>query len=178
MNKARYIAKMGLLLALACSLQFLESLIPISLPLGIKVGISSVVVMYVIIAMGFAPAMTVAVLKSVFVFATRGASAFCMSLCGGIISVVAMEIYFILSGHGKGGTGILMLSVTGGVFHNIGQLLAASLIAKSVATLTYLPILVIAGIVSGTITGIILKLLLKGVHIHNEKIERDKTQTP
>lgn len=151
---------MGLMLALASALQFLESLIPIPLPLGVKPGISSIVVMVVLVKFGFASAMTTAVLKSCFVFITRGASAFCMSVSGGVLSVAVMEVFLAVSRRSKNGTGILLMSVLGGIFHNIGQLAAASVFTGSIATFSYLPVLVISGIVSGLFTGTVFKFIL------------------
>lgn len=159
MKKSRYIALMGLMLALASALQFLESLIPIPLPLGVKPGLSSIVVMAVLVKFGFASAMTTAVLKSGFVFITRGGTAFCMSVCGGVLSVAVMGVFLAVTRRSKNGVGILLMSVLGGLFHNIGQLAAASLFTGSAATFSYLPVLVIAGTVSGLFTGTIFKLI-------------------
>lgn len=170
MKKSRYIALMGLMLALASALQFLESLIPIPLPLGVKPGISSIVVMVVLVKFGFASAMTTAVLKSGFVFITRGATAFCMSVSGGILSVAVMGAFFAASRRSKNGTGILPMSVLGGISHNMGQLAAASVFTGSVLTLSYLPVLVIAGTVSGIFTGIGFKLILPHIKIADKNI--------
>ena len=160
MKKSRYIAVMGLMLALASALQFLESMIPIPLPLGVKPGISSIVVMVVLVKFGFASAMTTAVLKSGFVFITRGASAFCMSVSGGILSVAVMGAVLILSRRSKNGTGILLMSALGGIFHNIGQLIAATIFMGSIAALSYMPVLVISGLVAGIFTGTVFKFIL------------------
>ncbi len=170
MKKSRYIALMGLMLTLASALQFLESLIPIPLPLGVKPGISSIVVMVVLVKFGFASAMTTAVLKSGFVFITRGATAFCMSVSGGILSVAVMGAFFAASRRSKNGTGILPMSVLGGISHNMGQLAAASVFTGSVLTLSYLPVLVIAGTVSGIFTGIVFKLILPHIKIADKNI--------
>lgn len=170
MKKSRYIAVMGLMLALASGLQFLESMIPIPLPLGVKPGISSIVVMVVLVKFGFVSAMTTAVLKSSFVFITRGASAFCMSVSGGVLSVVVMGAFFAASRRSKNGTGILLMSVLGGIFHNIGQLAAASVFTGSVLTFSYLPVLVIAGIVSGIFTGTVFKFILPHIKIADKYI--------
>ena len=170
MKKSRYIALMGLMLALASALQFLESLIPIPLPLGVKPGISSIVVMVVLVKFGFASAMTTAVLKGGFVFITRGATAFCMSVSGGILSVAVMGAFFTASRRSKNGTGILPMSVLGGISHNMGQLAAASVFTGSVLTLSYLPVLVIAGTVSGIFTGIVFKLILPHIKIADKNI--------
>lgn len=167
MKKSRYIALMGLMLALASALQFLESLIPIPLPLGVKPGLSSIVVMVVLVKFGFPSAMTVAVLKSGFVFITRGGTAFCMSISGGVLSIAVMGAFLAATRKTKNGTGIVLMSVLGGLFHNIGQLAAASVFMGSVLTFSYLPVLVIAGIVSGVFTGVVFKLLLPKLEARN-----------
>lgn len=161
---------MGLMLALASALQFLESMIPIPLPLGVKAGISSIVVMVVLVKFGFASAMTIAVLKSCFVFITRGASAFFMSVSGGVLSVAVMGAFLAVSRRSKNGTGILLMSVLGGIFHNIGQLAAASVFTGSVMTFSYLPVLVISGIVSGIFTGTVFKLILPHLSADKNKL--------
>lgn len=148
------------MLALASALQFLESMIPIPLPLGVKAGISSIVVMVVLVKFGFASAMTIAVLKSCFVFITRGASAFFMSVSGGILSVAVMGAVLAASRGSKNGAGILLMSALGGISHNLGQLAAASVFTGSILTFSYLPVLVISGIVSGIFTGTVFKLIL------------------
>lgn len=159
---------MGLMLALASALQFLESLIPIPLPLGVKAGISSIVVMVVLVKFGFASAMTIAVLKSGFVFITRGATAFCMSVSGGVLSVAVMGAFISLSRRSKNGTGILLMSVLGGISHNIGQLAAAAVLMGSVLTFSYLPVLVISGLVSGLFTGTVFKFILPYIYKNSE----------
>lgn len=166
MKKSRYIAVMGLMLALASALQFLEGLIPIPLPLGVKPGLSSIVVMVVLTKLGFPSAMTIAALKSGFVFITRGASAFFMSICGGLLSVAVMGAFFALTRKTKNGTGILAMSVLGGVFHNIGQLAAAAIYMGTALTFSYAPVLVIAGTISGLLTGFIFKLIEARIEIN------------
>ena len=51
----------------------------------------------------------------------------------------------------------------GGVFHNIGQIIAAILVMKSSAILVYLPPLLISGVVAGVIVGLVSGLVLKKV---------------
>ena len=46
------------------------------------------------------------------------------------------------------------------VCHNLGQLLAAAAIAKSWVVLVYLPYLVLAGLITGTLTGLCAQLVV------------------
>lgn len=156
---------MGLMLALASALQFLEGLIPIPLPLGVKPGLSSIVVMIVLTKLGLPSAITIAALKSGFVFITRGASAFFMSICGGLLSVAVMGAFFAVTRKSKNGTGILAMSVLGGVFHNLGQLAAAALYMGTALTFSYAPVLIIAGTISGLLTGFIFRLIESRIEI-------------
>ena len=54
----------------------------------------------------------------------------------------------------------LIISIMGAVFHNIGQLLAVCIIYTNIYILAYLPVLLIAGVVAGSLTTILLKLAL------------------
>ena len=53
----------------------------------------------------------------------------------------------------------LFVSISGAIFHNIGQLIAASIL-MSTFLWAYLPILLISGVVTGAITSVILKITL------------------
>ena len=72
-RKVKRLALMGLLFALAMALSFLESLLPAlpMLPPGIRLGLSNIVTMYALFALGPVSGYTIAVLKSLFVLLTR-----------------------------------------------------------------------------------------------------------
>ena len=88
-SKARKAASMGLLMALAIALNFLENLIPAlpAMPLGVKLGLSNIVVAYCLFYLGGREALFVAVLKSGFVLLTRGVVAGAASISGGLLSL-------------------------------------------------------------------------------------------
>ena len=68
---------MGLLLALAMALNLAESMVPPLpvLPPGVKLGLSNLVTVYCLFYLGSGEAWGIAVLKSGFVFLTRGVTA-------------------------------------------------------------------------------------------------------
>ena len=117
--KVKRLALMGLLFALAMALSFLESLLPAlpMLPPGIRLGLSNIVTMYALFALGPVSGYTIAVLKSLFVLLTRGAVAAAMSASGGIASVTVMLLLSLLPGIRRQ---YLLLSVFGGAAHNVG----------------------------------------------------------
>ena len=144
MNKtAAKVSLMGLLFALAMTFSYLESMIVIpGMPPGIRLGLSNLVTMYCVFFLGKAAGYTMAALKSLFVLLTRGAVAGMLSLCGGLLSdfLSKKQLHY------------LSLSVVGAVFHNIGQLIAARFLVN-VFLYYYIPVLILAGLLVGIMTG-------------------------
>ena len=147
-SKTRRIARIGLLFALALILQYLESLVPVPFPAapGIKLGLSNVVTMFCLFSVGTPDAFLIAVLKGGFAILTRGPAAGALSLAGGLFSVAVMLV-LTKTGQSRGLTG-----VAGAVSHNMGQLAAECIIMRSSAALYYAPLLIISGVVMGTVT--------------------------
>ena len=115
-TKARETAWTGMLFALAIALSYLESLVSPLLGLmpAIKLGLSNVVVMYALLFLRTRTALLLVVLKALFAFLTRGATAGFLSLCGGGLSLVVMLV-------------LLHLPISGYIFcagaalaHNLG----------------------------------------------------------
>ena len=158
-RKVKRLALMGLLFALAMALSFLESLLPAlpMLPPGIRLGLSNIVTMYALFALGPVSGYTIAVLKSLFVLLTRGAVAAAMSASGGIASVTVMLLLSLLPGIRRQ---YLLLSVFGGAAHNMGQLIAARFIISNQYVCYYLPVLLAAGLLMGAITGMALRVVM------------------
>jgi heptaprenyl diphosphate synthase len=163
-----YIAFMGLMLALSLVLTFVEYMLPpiATLPPGVKPGLSNIVTMYCLFFMGKRSAYTVVFLKSSFVFLTKGFTAFLLSLSGGTLALTIMIILLILP---KVKLSYLILSIFGAIFHNIGQIIVASFLLGTELVIFYLPILVISGVIMGSITGTILKVLLPAFNNFNQK---------
>lgn len=124
---------------------------------GVKFGFSNIVVMYILFFIGKKEAYAVAVLKAFFVFATRGAVAFSLSLAGGLLSVTVMVVLMLLF---KDKVSYLALSVAGAVFHNLGQLLMVSVIYSSFYLLYYFPVLLVAGVIAGLATATLLRIIM------------------
>ena len=78
------------------------------------------------------------------------------SLTGGILSYIIMVTL-----KKKSSLSVLAVSVSGGVSHNIGQLAAAALAVSNIHIFYYLPALLIAGVVTGLLIGIVSEKILK-----------------
>lgn len=159
MKKTKYITYMAMLLALIVALSFFESTLPPFpfLPPGVKIGLANVVTMFALFFIGKKEAFTLNMAKSVFVGITRGVTAGILSFCGGVLSIL---ILILLCSIFKSKISYLALSICGAVAHNMGQLLAVSLMMNNYYTVYYIPILLISGIIMGSITGVLLKTLL------------------
>ena len=80
-----------------------------------------------------------------------------MSILGKAIAFT--NIFF--SGHFISPT--MGVSVAGGISHNIGQILVAVFVVKNLNLLFYLPVLMIAGIITGFLIGLVAGLIIPSV---------------
>ena len=152
--KTRYIALMGILSAAAIALSSIELIFTPVLPLGIHIGLANIVIMFALIVIDTKSAFTLVMVKASFVFLVRGLTAFGMSLSGGILSLIIIVLIYK-----KCRPSLLLLSVCGAVFHNIGQLCLAALLTKNASTFLYGSVLLPAGFLAGICTGIVLKII-------------------
>ncbi len=157
-QKTRHIALSGLLFALAMALSFIEGtlVIPGLLP-GMKLGLANIVVMYALFFMGPRQALVLDVLKALFVFLVSGFTAGFLSLCGGLLSLAVMWVLYY---HFPVRPTWFILSVCGALAHNVGQLLGASVILSSAMSLYYAPVMLVFGLIMGSLTSITLRALL------------------
>lgn len=162
MKKNTYkIALFGILGAVALVLNYLEGLLPMSafMPPGAKAGLSNIATMLAASTLGLCPALAIALIKALFAMITRGSTAFFMSLCGGVLSTATMYVLFKLSRR----TGYLVIGVISALMHNLGQLAVAAILVGNGAVLGYAPVLLISGIVTGALTGSILRAVMPAI---------------
>lgn len=154
----RSVTNLGLLFALSIVLSLAEGLVPPIVPAmpGIKLGLANIVTMYCLFYAGWRPACLVTLLKSGFVFLTRGFTAFLLSFTGGLCAVAVM---LLLLSFKRRRPSYQMVSVCGAVMHNVGQLAAASLLLGTFV-FAYLPVLLLSGIAMGLVTGTLLRVVL------------------
>jgi heptaprenyl diphosphate synthase len=151
----------GALFALAVVLSVVEGMLPMPAPVpGVRLGLANIAVMYALLFVGRRDALTLAVLKGLFAFVTRGVVAGALSLSGGAASVIIM---IILMAAFRERVSYAMLSVAGALAHNAGQMAVVKFIYSSLTLAAYAPALVISGIASGIVTAAILRALLPAV---------------
>ncbi len=153
MKKSYKAAYSGIMLALSAGISAAESLIP--LPLGVKPGFSNIPVMFALSELNAGISFSICLLKSVFVLFTRGTTAFFMSFTGGILAFCVMLLVYK-----KSKASFVVISILGSLAHNTGQIIAACFIMGNTVIFAYLPMLIISGIIAGTATGLVLKIIL------------------
>jgi heptaprenyl diphosphate synthase len=80
------------------------------------------------------------------------------SLSGGLLSTLVMSFLY---GKMKKVFSITGISMAGAVFHNIGQLAAAAFVMRELSVFSYLPVLLVSGIVAGFLIGLSGSLLVR-----------------
>lgn len=159
-NLTRKIALTGIMCALALALSYLETLIPAypGFPPGAKPGLSNIVTMFMAGSSGTSYAFFITIIKGLFAGVTRGFTAMLMSLSGGILSTAAACLLFRFA---KNKLGYIGISIVCAVCHNIGQLAAACIISGTASLVVgYGPLLLIFAVVTGLLTGAILKAVM------------------
>jgi heptaprenyl diphosphate synthase len=146
---------MSLMLSLIFALSIVEGALP-PLPAHMRFGLSNVVTMYALFFIGGWHAFMLAVMKSVFVLLMRGPIAGLLSLCGGVLSLMAIALLAKL----RPGASYFILSIIGALTHNLAQLAAASALVSANLMIVYLPLLMAAGIPAGALTAILLRSVM------------------
>lgn len=155
-NKAGAVALGGLLGALALTFSLLEGMLPPmpGMPPGAKLGLSNIVTMYAAGSLGLPWALALAGIKGGFAFLTRGITAGIMSLSGGLLSTAVMWLLFK-----RTKASLAVVGVCGALAHNAAQLAAAYALLEA-PVLFYAPFMGLFGLLTGLLTGAVLKLTL------------------
>lgn len=157
-ERTKKTAVLGLFIALALIFSYVESLIPIPLMIpGAKLGLPNTLILLLLYSYG--PREAVAV----------NAARICLA---GFMFGNLFSILYSLSGAALGFCVMFFamrakifpmkaVSILGGVFHNVGQLLAAAVVMSGIAVMAYLPVLLVAGVVTGLCNGILAEMIYK-----------------
>ena len=151
-NNTQKIAQYGLMVALAFTFSWLEVQVSAFLTIpGVKLGLTNIVILAALYKMSEKDAICINIFRIILVGCTFGSMVSMLySLAGGILSGTAM---IIAKRHKK--MSVVMVSVIGGISHNIGQVLVAMFVLQTPKLTYYLPILWISGIISGALIGIL-----------------------
>ncbi len=151
------VAQYGLFAALAILMGYVEMLIPLPLLVpGMKLGLANVIIVIALYHMDIKSAFFISlvrVLMSGLLF--QGFAGLLYSLAGALLSLGVMAL---LKKTGK--VSITGVSVMGGVFHNVGQIIVAAAVVENIKMAYYLPFLLVTGVVTGFVIGAVARLAL------------------
>lgn len=157
--KTKKLTLCAILSALAIVFGYIETLIgtPVMIP-GVKWGLGNIVVLLALYKLDKRYAFLIMFIKVITSSALFGSpSVFIYSLCGGALSFFVMVLLKKWNFH------IVSVSIGGGISHNIGQLVCASIMMRTVTVFSYLPVLIVFGAVSAVVTGILTKVIIKRI---------------
>ena len=158
-KKVQQVALSGLLTSLMLVFGFIERQFPLPVPVpGIKLGLANSVLLYALYMLGIRQTIVLMLLKSLMSWLIyMNLSAMLYSFTGGVLSVAAMILVSRMKGVSPIGVSALVA-----VFFNIGQILmAAWVLGTPQLIVTYLPVLMVSGVLTGILTGVIAKLVMK-----------------
>ena len=146
------IAYSAMLVSLGIIFSYVELLIPFSFGVpGIKLGLANLVIVVGIFLLPKLQVLGILVARIVLVsFLFGNMSSLLYSLAGGLLSFAVMCLLIRMKGFSQIG-----ISMAGGVFHNVGQVLVAAFVVESTAVFYYLPVLLIAGLLTGGVIGLV-----------------------
>ena len=152
-SKTRRVALIGVMLVLALAASYAERVAPSPIPAvpGIKLGLANAVILIVLYLTNVRTALLLNVMRVVLsglLFSGVWGAAY--GLSGALLSFAVMATL-----QGTRRFGVVGVSIAGGVAHNVGQLLLAAWLVKTPGLAAYLPMLILSGMVAGTLVGVV-----------------------
>jgi heptaprenyl diphosphate synthase len=156
--KTKKVAVYGLLIALAFIFSYIDSLVPMPFAVpGMKLGLANLVVITALYTMGPKQAFVLSIVRIILVgFTFRDPSTLAFSIAGGLLSWMLMSIFRHIKLFSMTG-----VSIIGGVAHNLGQILVAMVYLDSGYVIFYFPALLVSGVITGTLIGLLGMLVVK-----------------
>ena len=144
--------------SLALILSYVELLIPINFGIpGMKLGLANLLVVILLYKGCPRDALLLSVIRillSGLIFGNMFSIFY--SLGGGLLSLAVM-VFLKKTGQFT----VAGISIGGGASHNVGQLLVAMFVVQTYQVGYYLPVLLIAGVITGAVIGILSAEVLK-----------------
>lgn len=149
----------AMIIAFAVILSYVESFIPVIGIPGVKLGLANFAIIIILYLEGIREAAICNFIRILIVGAMFGnLFSILFSIAGAFVSLVIM---YIIKKTNR--FSIITVSICGGVFHNIGQLIVASFVVKTYYVMGYLPVLILAGIITGSLIGILAGNILNKI---------------
>jgi len=165
-SRGRMTAYLAMSVALGMMLSYVEALLPVFLGVpGMKPGLSNILVVFLLYTLGWKTAIAVNILRIILTGILFGNPfSIAYSLSGALVSFVIMILLRKTSRFSVYG-----VSMAGGVFHNIGQIMIAMILVENYRIILYLPPLLLCGCLTGFLVAFLAAAILKRIgHIFND----------
>lgn len=152
------VAYFGVFTALALIFSYIESMIPFQIGIpGVKLGLANLIIVIALYKMSLKEAYLLSVTRVVLSGLLFGSMfSILYSLAGGLLSLTVMAVLKRTEGFS-----VLGISIAGGVSHNIGQLVIAMFVVQTFSVSYYIPVLLVAGLITGLVIGIAAESMLR-----------------
>lgn len=166
-SRAKKISACAMFTALAMIVGYLEHMIPLPFAVpGVKLGLANVVIVAMMYLIGAKEAFIVdivRVLLSGVMF--TGLSAMMYALAGALTSFVVMSLVRRCKTFS-----IIGVSVAGALTHNAAQYSLAAIIVHTVGLISYLPVLMISGSVTGIVVGTVANIIVERLKNYRKRV--------
>ncbi|MBE6892764.1 MAG: Gx transporter family protein [Oscillospiraceae bacterium] len=155
--KTKKVAMLGLTIALAMIMSYIEALVPLSFAVpGIKMGLANIVIIFVLYKIGTKEAILVSLIRVILVsLLFSNVMAMAYSIAGAVLS---LSVMWLLKKTDK--FSVIGVSIAGGIMHNVGQIIMAVILLGTEQIALYLPVLIITGTATGVVIGIVSGLVI------------------
>lgn len=157
---SRKLAYSSMVAAFAIVLSYVEFLIPFNIGIpGAKLGLANFAILIALYYIGAGEAAVINLVRIIVVGLLFGnLISICFSIAGAVVSFAIMCLFKKLKLFS-----VIAVSIAGGVSHNIGQIIVASILVSNYGALIYTPVLIVTGIITGAIIGLLVMWLDKRI---------------
>lgn len=165
-QSSKKISITALFTAFAVILSYVETFIPmIGIP-GVKLGLANFAIVLALYFLGYSEAVLINVIRIIIIGAFFGNwFSILFSIVGALVSFLAMAVF-----KKTGRVSMETVAIAGGVFHNLGQIVVAAFVVDNYSVYSYIPALIVSGIITGCIIGIVSDIVYKRTKSFIDKI--------
>lgn len=161
-HSTKKLTAMAITVSFALILSYIESRLPafVAIP-GIKAGLANIAVIFTLYKLGAKEAAAISIIRVLLVSLLFGSPvSLIYSISGAVLSLSVMIALKRLTPLKE-----IAVSVCGGVMHNVGQIIAASIMLGTNVVGYYLPFLILSGSIAGIVVGLAAAILIKRVPV-------------
>ena len=161
-NNTSRLTTLAITISFALILSFIESRIPafVAIP-GVKVGLANIAVIFTLYKFGIKEAITISLIRVLLVSMLFGnPQSLMFSISGAVLSLTVMILLKKLTPSPE-----VVVSISGAIMHNIGQICVASFVLGTNVVVYYLPFLLLSGTIAGVVIGVASATLIKKVDL-------------